>query len=223
MLTKLSILFVTFTPLSCHLCHLNGTNNLQRFVTDKTTATMGKLSVFNFISLDGYYKDANNGIDWHQHGQEEGEFSAKNLEYDSILLFGRITYEMMASWWPSQNAIDLMPEIARGMNQAEKIVCTNTLQHTNWQNTRIMSDDIMAQIAELKKTSPKNITILGSGKLSTQLAEAGLIDTYQIMIDPVAIGKGTSVFSGIQEHLNLKLSNTRSFKSGTVLLSYEAL
>ena len=86
-----------------------------------------------------------------------------------------------------------------------------------------MSDDIMAQIAELKKTSPKNITILGSGKLSTQLAEAGLIDTYQIMIDPVAIGKGTSVFSGIQEHLNLKLSNTRSFKSGTVLLSYEAL
>jgi len=223
MLTKLSILFGTFTPLSCHLRHLNDVDNLQRFVTDKTTKTMGKLSVFNFISLDGYYKDANNGIDRHQHGQEEGEFSAKNLEHDNILLFGRITYEMMASWWPSQNAIDAMPEVAKGMNQAEKIVCSNTIQHTNWQNTRIMSGDIVDQIAELKKTSPKDITILGSGNLSTQLAEAGLIDTYQIMIDPVAIGKGTSIFSGIQRQLNLKLSNTRSFKSGTVLLNYEAL
>jgi dihydrofolate reductase len=223
MLTKLSILFVTFTPLSCHLCRLKDIGNLQRFVTDKTTETMGKLNVFNFISLDGYYKDANNGIDWHQHGQEEGAFSAKNLEHDSILLFGRITYEMMASWWPSQNAIDTMPKVARGMNQAEKIVCTNTLQHTNWQNTRIMTEDIMAQIAKLKKTSPKNITILGSGNLSTQLAEAGLIDTYQMMIDPVALGKGTPIFSGMQGQLNLKLTDTRSFKSGTVLLSYEAL
>ena len=184
---------------------------------------MGKLNVFNFISLDGYYKDANNGINWHQHGQEEGEFSAKNLEYDSILLFGRITYEMMASWWPSQNAINAMPEVANGMNRAEKIVCSNTLQHAYWQNTRIMSRDIVAQIAELKKTSPKDITILGSGNLSTQLAEAGLINTYQIMIDPVAIGKGTSIFSGIKEQLNLKLTDTRSFKSGTVLLRYEAL
>lgn len=184
---------------------------------------MGKLNVFNFISLDGYYKDANNGIDWHQHGQEEGEFSATNLEHNSILLFGRITYEMMASWWPSQNAIEAMPEVAKGMNQAEKIVCSNTLQHTNWQNTRIMSGDIVAQVAELKKTSSKDITILGSGNLSTQLAEAGLIDTYQIMIDPVAIGKGTSIFNGLQRQLNLKLSNARSFKSGTVLLNYEAL
>ncbi|MDQ0638749.1 dihydrofolate reductase [Pedobacter sp. W3I1] len=184
---------------------------------------MGKLNVFNFISLDGYYKDASNGINWHQHGQEEGEFSAKNLEYGSILLFGRITYEMMASWWPSQNAIDAMPEVARGMNQAEKIVCTNTLQYTNWQNTRIMNGDIVAQIAELKKTSPKDIAILGSGNLSTQLAEAGLINTYQIMIDPVGIGKGTPIFNGMQRQLNLKLTDTRSFKSGTVLLSYEAL
>ncbi|ARS40226.1 dihydrofolate reductase [Sphingobacteriaceae bacterium GW460-11-11-14-LB5] len=184
---------------------------------------MGKLNVFNFISLDGYYKDASNGIDWHQHGQEEGEFSAKNLEHDSMLLFGRITYEMMASWWPSQNAIDAMPEVARGMNQAEKVVCSNTLQHADWQNTRIISGDILTQIVALKKTSPKDITILGSGNLSAQLAEAGLIDTYQIMIDPVAIGQGTPIFSGMQQQLNLKLTDTRSFKSGTVLLSYEAL
>ncbi len=184
---------------------------------------MGKLNVFNFISLDGYYKDAGNGIDWHQHGQEEGEFSAKNLEHDSMLLFGRITYEMMASWWPSQNAIDAMPEVARGMNQAEKVVCSNTLRHTDWQNTRIINGDILAQIAALKKTSPKDMTILGSGNLSAQLAEAGLIDTYQIMIDPVAIGQGTPIFSGMQQQLNLKLTDTRSFKSGTVLLSYETL
>jgi dihydrofolate reductase len=184
---------------------------------------MSKLSVFNFISLDGYYKDPNNRIDWHQHGQEEGEFSAKNLGQDNILLFGRITYQMMASWWPTQNAIDAMPEVAKGMNNAEKIVCSNSLQAADWQNTRIISGDIVAQLRELKKTSAKGITILGSGNLCTQLAGAGLIDHYQIMIDPIAIGNGTSVFKGIQQQLKLKLTDTRSFKSGTVLLSYEAI
>ena len=184
---------------------------------------MSKLNVFNFISLDGYYKDLNNSIDWHQHGEEEGEFSANNLGHDSILLFGRVTYEMMALWWPSQNAIDMMPDVANGMNRAEKIVCTNTLQTADWQNTRIISGDILTQIAELKQSSAKDITILGSGSIVPQRAEAGLIDTYQLMIDPVAIGDGTSVFKGMQRQLNLKLTDTRSFKSGTVLLSYQAI
>lgn len=184
---------------------------------------MSKLSVFNFISLDGYYKDLNNGIDWHQHGQEEGDFSAKSLGQDNILLFGRVTYQMMASWWPTQNAIDTMPDVAKGMNNAEKIVCSNTLQTAGWQNTRIISGDIFTQLAELKETSAKDITILGSGSLTTQLAEAGLIDSYQIMIDPVAIGNGTAIFKDMQRQLMLKLTDTRSFKSGTVLLSYEAI
>lgn len=183
--------------------------------------TMSKLSVFNFISLDGYYKDLNNGIDWHQHGQEEGEFSAKNLGQDNILLFGRVTYEMMASWWPTQNAITAMPKVAKGMNNAEKIVCSNTLKTADWQNTRVISGDVFKQLAELKKNSTKDITILGSGNLTTQLAEAGLIDSFQIMIDPVAIGNGTAIFEGIQHQLMLKLTDTQSFKSGTVLLSYE--
>lgn len=185
--------------------------------------TMSKLSVFNFISLDGYYKDLNNGIDWHQHGQEEAGFSAKSLGSDHMLLFGRVTYQMMASWWPTQNAFDAMPEVARGMNNAEKIVCSNTLQTVDWQNTRIMNGDIFTQLAELKKTSARNITILGSGNLTTQLAQAGLIDNYQIMIDPIAIGNGTAIFKGLQRVLKLKLTDTQSFKSGTVLLSYEAV
>jgi dihydrofolate reductase len=184
---------------------------------------MSKLSVFNFISLDGYYKDLKNGIDWHQHGQEEGDFSAKNLGQDNILLFGRITYQMMASWWPTQSAIDTMPEVAKGMNNAEKIVCSNTLQTVDWQNTRIIGGDIITKLAELKKTTPKNITILGSGSLTTQLAEAGLVDACQIMIDPVAIGNGTSIFQGMKRQLILKLTDTRSFKSGTVLLSYDVV
>jgi dihydrofolate reductase len=184
---------------------------------------MSKLSVFNFISLDGYYKDLNNGIDWHQHGQEEGDFSAKNLGQDNILLFGRITYQMMASWWPTQNAIGAMPEVAKGMNSAEKIVCSNSLQTAGWQNTSIMRGDIFAQLSELKKTSGKDITILGSGNLTAQLAEVGLIDHYQVMIDPVAIGNGTSIFKGLNHQLMLKLTDTRSFKSGTVLLSYKAI
>ncbi len=184
---------------------------------------MSKLNVFNFISLDGYYKDLDGIINWHRHGKEEEEFSIQSLRQGNILLLGRVTYEMMASWWPSQNAVNSMPDIANGMNKAEKIVCSNTLQISNWKNTQIISGDILTQIAELKEKSSKNITILGSGKLTTQLAEAGLIDTYQIMIDPVAIGEGSSIFKGLQRQLNLKLTDTNSFKTGTVLLSYEAI
>jgi dihydrofolate reductase len=92
---------------------------------------MSKLTVFNFITLNGFYKDAFNDIRWHTHGEEEGDFSAEMLQQNNILLFGRITYEMMSGFWPTEIALSSMPEVAQGMNAAEKIVFSKTLKKRN--------------------------------------------------------------------------------------------
>jgi dihydrofolate reductase len=182
---------------------------------------MAVISVFNFISVDGYYKDLSNGISWHKHGGEEGEFSAEGLGAGNILLFGRVTYDMMYGFWPTQNAIQNMPVVAEGMNNAEKIVFSKTMQKAEWNNTRVIKNNIVEEIKKMKQLPGKDMTILGSGSILTLFAENSLIDEYQIMIDPVAIGKGESIFKNMNRQLDLKLTSTRIFKSGTVLLCYK--
>jgi dihydrofolate reductase len=185
---------------------------------------MGNLSVFNFMTLNGYFKGQNEDTSWHQHGNpEEGEFAAEGAQSDSIILFGRKTYEMMASFWPTETALKSMPEIAEGMNKSEKIVFSRTLKSADWKNTRIVRDNIVEEVKKLKATSKKDITILGSGSILTQLADAGLMDLFQFMVDPIALGGGTPIFNGIANKLDLKLTTTRAFKSGAVLLSYESV
>lgn len=187
---------------------------------------MGKLSVFNFMTLNGYFKGPNDDTSWHQHGnEEEGEFAAEGAQSDSIILFGRKTYEMMARFWPTDAALKSMPEVAEGMNKSEKIVFSRTLKSADpivigWKNTRIVKNNIVEEVKKLKVTSKKDMTVLGSGSVLTQLAEAGLVDTYMFMIDPLALGDGTPIFKGIGHKLELQLAETRTFKSGAVLLTY---
>lgn len=183
---------------------------------------MRKLTVFNFITLNGYYKGANEDISWHSHeGEEEQEFSSKSAQSGNTLLFGRTTYEMMASFWPTPMAAEAYPGVAKGMNESEKIVFSNTLEKADWENTTIMKGDVVEQIRQLKKQPGSDMAILGSGTILTQFAEAGLIDQFQFLIVPVVMGSGTSVFEAIGHNLKLKLTDSRTFKSGTVLLTYE--
>lgn len=182
---------------------------------------MATVSVFNFISIDGYYKDLNEDISWHKHGEEEGKYSADSLKAGNILLFGRKTFELMRNFWPTAAAAEAMPEVASGMNNAEKIVFSTTLKQAEWENTSIISENILEEVSKLKQRSEKDLSVLGSGSIVTQLAAAGLVDKYEIMIDPVALGAGTPIFKGIPFPLDLKLRETRSFRSGVVLLTYE--
>jgi dihydrofolate reductase len=184
---------------------------------------MGQLSVFNFTTINGFYKGPGSDISWHHHGGEESEYSADALSADNILLFGRVTYDMMAGFWPTPMAAESAPAVAEGMNKAEKIVFSNTIQKADWNNTRVMSGNIIEQLRRMKQTSAKDMTILGSGSILTQFAEAGLIDTYQLMIDPVAIGSGIPIFNNIKQNIDLELISSKVFKSGTVLLTYRPL
>lgn len=184
---------------------------------------MRKLGVFNFVTLNGYFEGPNHDISWHRHGAEENKFSDDSLKAEGILLFGRRTYEMMYSFWPTPMAAEQFPETAKGMNKSEKIVFSNTMKKAEWKNTKVIGGDIVAEMKRLKKSKGMGMTVLGSGSIVTQFADAGLIDEYRIMIDPVAIGNGTTLFNGLKNKLDLKLTDTRTFKSGVVLLCYEPI
>jgi len=184
---------------------------------------MGKLKVFNFVTLDGYFEGPNGDISWHIHDTGGDEYAIKMLKSRDTLLFGRTTYELMARYWPSPDAIKNSPTIAEGMNSADKIVFSRTLKKIEWNNTRLVKVNIVEVIKNMKRQPGKNMTILGSGSIVTQFAQQGLIDEFQIMVDPVILGDGTPLFKGIRDRLNLRLIATRTFKSGAVLLSYEPM
>jgi dihydrofolate reductase len=178
------------------------------------------LNVFNFISLNGFYKDAANGIGWERHdGDEEKEFSGKNAQGGGMLLFGRKTYELMYAFWPTPAGQETQAATAKGMSAAEKIVFSTTLKKADWYNTRVVSGDIVAEVRRLKDAG-KNMTVLGSGSIVSQLTDAQLVDTFMILVDPIALTGGTPIFSGIKNNLSLQLTDHRIFSSGRVLLTY---
>jgi dihydrofolate reductase len=181
---------------------------------------MRKLTVFNFVTLNGFYKGPKEDVSWHSHGAEEYEFAIERIKSGNTLLFGRVTYQMMAGFWPTPMAIKNAPEMAEGMNKAEKIVFSKTLKKVTWNNTRIIKDTIEDEIKKMKNMPGKDLTLLGSGSILSQLAEQNLIDEFQLMIDPVALPKGTSIFKGIRKELHFKLTDTKIFKGGTILLTY---
>ena len=184
---------------------------------------MRKLIAFNHITLDGYFVDANGAMSWAKPGNDDPEYAAfvaQNASGGGELLFGRVTYAMMASYWPTPVADQHMPVVAQQMNAARKVVFSRTLSSADWNNTRLLRGDLLDEVRKLKAESGPGMCILGSGSIITQLAAHGLIDEYQMMMDPVALGKGRSMFDGIPTTLHLKLDQSRIFKNGKVYLSY---
>ena len=182
---------------------------------------MRKVGAFNFVTLDGYFEGPKRDISWHKHDADGTAYAVEGLKSGNALLFGRVTYELMASYWPTPLAIKNDPVVAEGMTRAEKIVFSRTLKRAEWNNTRVVNDNIGEEVRRLKQTPGKNMTLLGSGSILTQLAEQGLIDEFQFMVDPVALGEGTPIFRNINHRLNLTLTSTRTFQNGTVLLCYQ--
>lgn len=181
---------------------------------------MAKLGAFNFITLNGFYKGQNEDISWHCFGDDEQKLSNDLSNSGNTLLFGRITYEMMAHYWTSEEALKNDPVTAKGMNESKKIVFSKTIDRVDWQNTKLVKENILDAVRTLKRESTTKLTILGSGQIVTQLSDAGLIDTYSFMVNPVALGSGTSIFSGLSKKLCLHLDSSQTMKSGNILLNY---
>jgi dihydrofolate reductase len=136
------------------------------------------------------------------------------------MLFGRVTYQMMAGFWPSPAAAQTMPDVAKAMNAAPKYVFSRTLRTAEWSNTTLLKGDIAAETRRLKSESGPDLLIMGSGTIVSQLTEAGLIDAYQIVVNPIVLGSGRSLFEGVTRRIDLVLDKSRAFKNGKVVLWY---
>jgi dihydrofolate reductase len=183
---------------------------------------MRKLIVFNNVSLDGYFVDAKGDMSWaHKSDPEWNAFTADNAKGEAQMLFGRTTYELMASYWPTPIALQSMPTVAHAMNNARKVVFSKTLAKATWNNTELVKSDVVAAVRNLKNQPGEGLIIFGSGTIVAQLAPERLIDEYQIVVNPIALGKGKTMFDGVKARLNFKLTRSRTFGNGNVFLCYE--
>ena len=180
---------------------------------------MREIIVSNYVSLDGFFAGPNGEIDWFMWDEETAEYSKGLAASIDTILFGRVTYELMASYWPTVTTED--PVITDYMNRSPKIVFSRTLKKTDWKNTKLVMELNKEEILDLKKQPGKDMVIYGSGSLVSALAQWGLIDDYRIFVNPVVLGNGKPMFKGLKERLDLALLRTKTFQCGVVLLHYK--
>jgi dihydrofolate reductase len=182
------------------------------------------LAVFNQVSLDGYFVDAHGDMSWAHNTARDAEWQAfveGNAKAGGVLLFGRITYELMAGYWPTPLAARNNPVVAERMNNLPKVVFSRTREKASWDNTTLVKGDPSAEIRKMKDEPGPDMAIMGSGTIVSQATQAHLIDEYQVVVIPIVLGRGRTMFEGMKERLLLKLTKTRTFSNGNVLLCYE--
>lgn len=184
---------------------------------------MPRLIVFNSVTLDGYFTDKNGDMSWahRQSDPEWDEFVEGNASGGGVLVFGRVTYEMMKSFWPTPAALQHFPVLAERMNNLPKVVFSRTLDQADWNNTRLVKDNLAGEIRKMKEGPGEDMAIMGSGSIVSQLAPQGLIDEFQLVVNPIVLGQGRTMFDGVKEKLAVKHTRTRTFGNGNVLLCYE--
>jgi dihydrofolate reductase len=183
---------------------------------------MGKLASFLMVSLDGYFEGSKPWeLEWHNVDGEFNDFAIRQLDATDTLIFGRLTYQGMAAYWSSAQAIQEDPDVATRMNQARKIVVSGTLDRPEpqWTNTRLIKTDAINELSRLKQMTDRDLMVLGSSRLTASLMEAGALDELRIIVNPVALGAGHSVLEGAGK-LPLRLLSVKTFDSGNVLLTY---
>lgn len=177
-----------------------------------------RLFAFENVSVNGFFEGTEHDISWHNVDDEFNQFAVEQLDSSTTLVFGRVTYELMADYWPTVTDVD---PVAERMNSMEKVVVSTTMESADWNNTRLVSGNVVEEIRELKRGSGKDIAVLGSSNLTVSLLSAGLVDELRIMMNPILLGNGTSLFIGLSNRITLTHRSTKTFGSGNVLLSYE--
>jgi len=187
---------------------------------------MRKIIVQEYITLDGSIEDPNDQqMRWvtsHFNGDMAGEIARWAAGTDTILL-GRKTYEALSMYWPTDMAKKIDPVMFDHMNNSQKIVFSKGLKAVEWKNSTLLREIDAEKIKELKKTPGKDISISGSASIVQSLANLNLIDKYYLMIFPLAIGNGKSLFTNLQKRENLRLAEHKIFGNGVVVLSYDVV
>jgi dihydrofolate reductase len=171
------------------------------------------------VSLDGYIEGPNLEIDWHLVDDEFNAYAVEMLKASDVLIMGRKTYELMAGYWPT--AADNDPVVKEEMNGTPKLVFSRTLKKVEWQNSRLAADSIANEVARLKRVPGDGVVPVGGSELAASFLEQGLLDELHVILTPILLGGGKTVFDGIKKRYPLRLLSTQKFNSGNVALIYE--
>ncbi len=179
---------------------------------------MGKLIMWNLVTVDGYFEGPDHDLSMHMDvwGEELEKFSIEQLDTAGALLFGRVTYDMMAAYWPTEEP----GVIADFMNGLPKVVFSRSRREGAWNNTRFPAGDAVAEVNKLKRNTPKNILLFGSADLSASLMAAGLFDEIRLCVTPRLLGAGTRLFRSTPDSMKLELIESRPLTVGGVILRY---
>ena len=181
---------------------------------------MRKLVMWNLVTLDGCFEGAKKwDLAWHEDvwGDELEQLSITQARSIGMLLFGRVTYEGMAAYWPSATG-----QVADFMNDVPKVVFSRTLDKADWKNTRLVKGSPAEEVVSLKHQPGKDLFIFGSAALSATLTAEGLIDEYRLGLTPIVLGSGNPLFKLGSPRLRMTLLEATPLTSSCVILRYKA-
>ncbi len=185
---------------------------------------MRRLVLLMNTSLDGFVAGPNGELDWIKVDKELFDYSVTLTDQADTALYGRVTYQMMESYWPTAadqpTATKHDIEHSGWYNKVAKIVLSRTIQQTDLRNTRFFGDNILKEIYKVKQETGKNILIIGSPSVVHTLTKEHLIDDYWLFVNPILLGNGIPLFTGIKDIVHLKLATTKVFTSGVIALHY---
>jgi dihydrofolate reductase len=185
--------------------------------------TMRKITFSIPMTLDGYIEGPQHELDWVIADDELHDFYARLLGTADLILYGRVTYQLMLSYWPgapsNPQLTGGMLRFAQALNPMRKVVYSKTLKEAGW-NTEVISSLVPEQIKQLKAQPGRDILLGGGAAIAQQFMRLGLIDEYQLVIMPVAIGHGKALFGAVSGRPKLALQWSQVFTSGAVVLCY---
>jgi dihydrofolate reductase len=190
---------------------------------------MRKIIMFNRVSADGYFADERGRLDWTIPEPELDREAAQSAPGAGAMLFGRKTYDMFESFWPSAADEDphaagrhdpAIKKMADWINAAEKVVFSKTRREVTWHNSRLLARFDPADVEAMKRAPGKDIMVFGSGSIVSLLSQHRLIDEYRFVVGPLLLGKGQLMLRDMPQSVRLELSDVKRYAAGNVLLSY---
>jgi dihydrofolate reductase len=179
---------------------------------------MRKVIVSILVSLDGAFEGPNKELDWHVWDDGMEKYMGDFLNTVDTILLGRVAYQLLANYWPSSKE-----NLAPMLNNLPKIVFSRTLEKVEWNNSRLIRENIKEEILKLKQQPGKDLVLFGGANIAATLNELGLIDEYRIIVNPVVLTNGKPFFKDVKDKFSLKLSGARSFSCGNVILNYQPI
>jgi dihydrofolate reductase len=183
---------------------------------------MRRIILMMSVSLDGFIEGPARELDWHMVDDELHRHFNDELGAMGAFLDGRVTYELMAGFWPTADAdpssTGPVSEFARIWRDMPKIVFSKTLERADW-NTTVVRDVVAAEVMDLK-AQPGGDMVLGGADLAAAFRRHDLIDEYRLYVHPILIGRGKRLFQASDARIHLRLVETRTFGNGVVLLRY---